>query len=172
MILRERGVEGSGDQVADFFLEAAEDTRLGLAVGGRAHAQGGRYLGRSLILDGGPPEGLPGVALEVAADQLQGAVVDIAELRGVAGIVRKGSRGNFLEQTVDIRAALGRRLALAALVEITQLVTRNGSQPAAERPRGLWARGGGRGVRPAAPCRSRLRCISAARFFRVTPGRL
>jgi hypothetical protein len=49
VIDRERGAEGLGDQVADFFLEAAEDTRLGLADGNLAHAQGGRYLGRSLI---------------------------------------------------------------------------------------------------------------------------
>ena len=48
----------SVDQVADFFLEAAEDTCLGLADGNLAHAQDGRYLGWSLIVDGGPPEGL------------------------------------------------------------------------------------------------------------------
>src|SRR5262249_17481114 len=120
------------DQVAGFFLEAAEDACLGLADGNLAHAQGGRYLGRSLIVDGGPPEGLPGVVLEVAADQLQGAVVDITELGSVRSIVGKGGVGNFLKQPVHVGAALSRRLALAALVEIAQLVPRNGSQPGAE----------------------------------------
>src|SRR5262249_43206509 len=57
-----------------------------------------------------------------------------------------GGGGNFLKQPVDIRAALGHRLALAALVEIAQLVPGNGSQPAAERPLDLSSRGGGRGV--------------------------
>src|SRR5262249_50749166 len=106
------------------------------------HAQGGRYLGRSLILDGGPPEGLPGVVLKVAADQLQSAVVDITELGSVRSIVGKSGVGNFLKHPVEVGAALGRRLALAALVESAQLVPRKGSQPAAERSRGLWARDG------------------------------
>ena len=102
------------DQVADFFLEAAEDTGLGLTDGNLAHAQGGRYLGRSLVVDGGPPEGLPGVVLKVAADQLQSAEIDIAELGSVRSIVGKGGVGNLLKQTEDVGAPLGRRLALAA----------------------------------------------------------
>src|SRR6516225_7964660 len=145
------------DQVADFFLEAAEDTCLGLADGNLAHAQGGRYLGRSLILYGGPPESLPGLVLKVAADQLQCAMVDFTERGSVRRIVGKGRVGNFLKQPVDVGAPLGRRLALAALIEIAQLVPRNGSQPAAERSRGLWAGDGRRGLRAHAPYRSRLR---------------
>src|SRR6516165_1488729 len=150
----ERGMGLLVDQVADFFLEAVEDTCLGLADGNLAHAQDGRYLGWSLIIDGGPPEGLPGVVLKVAADQLQSAVVDITELGSVRSIVGKGGVGNFLKQPVGVGAALGRRLALAALVEIAQLVTGNGSQPAAERSGGVWAGDGGRGLRAQAPDRS------------------
>jgi len=135
-----RAGEGIGrgclaDQVADDFLEAAQHARLGLADRGLAHAQGRPHLGRGLILHRGPPEGLPGRLLEVSADQFQGAVVDVADLGGVGRIVGKAVGGEVLKQPVGVRTPLRRRLALAALVEIAQLVPGNGPQPAAERPR-------------------------------------
>jgi hypothetical protein len=68
------------EQIADLFLEAAQDASLGLADGDRRHAQFGGERGGRTAVQNGTAERLPGTFLEVAAQQGQGPLVDLANL--------------------------------------------------------------------------------------------
>jgi hypothetical protein len=110
--------------------EAEEDPGLGLADGGRRHAQLGGDDGGRLAVDGGPPERLPGALLELAADQFQGPEVQAAEV--LLGVVGQSRFGDLLHLAVGGGAARGVRPVAPAAEVVQELVTGDAAQPAPE----------------------------------------
>ena len=64
---------GSTDQLAELFLDAAEDPRFGLADGVRNHPQLGGDISPAAVFRGDLAEGLPGALLELSLHQLKDA---------------------------------------------------------------------------------------------------
>ena len=122
----------SARQFADFFAEAAQNARLGLAHRDGAHFQlGGDVAGR-LILDGGAPKGLPGAWLEFGVQHLQGAMIQRVQLVRRRLRQRRIGPGHLLHLLQCVGAAERDRAAPLTAEEVEQLVAGNAVQPAAE----------------------------------------
>src|SRR5262245_30058649 len=107
-----------------------ENAGFSHAYRGAGHAQLGGDGGGGLAIDGSPVERTPGVVLELAFHQIEGALVQLGDL--LSRLFGQGdfAFGDLLELLAGGGAALGLRLGVAAAEEVQQLVAGDAAQPA------------------------------------------
>src|SRR5262245_45959699 len=122
---------GSGEEagrvvqlVAQLLAKPAEDSVARLVDGVGLHSQVLGHLRSRAVLDGASPERLPGLFLEIGADELQAPAEQAVTRAGVGGVVRLDV-GDLLNAAMRLGAAGRLRVSLARTGELADLVGRD-----------------------------------------------